>query len=72
MSFTEPLACVEQKDAGPFPHFIRVLRDTSNGKIQIAVSEQGLLSPVAKVEMTRDEAARFFHAAWAALIYPED
>lgn len=68
----EPLTCHEQENGGPYPHFARVLRNTYDGKIQLSVSEQGLMSPVAKIEMTRSEAKRFFFAAWAALQDEDD
>lgn len=54
-----------------FPEFFRVT-DIGNGKVEIAVSEQGLHSPVAKIVMPAFAAQSMFFATWSAFIPEED
>ena len=51
---------------GIFPEFLRVC-DTAKGTVEITLSEQGLLSGVAKINMPKREAAEMFRAAADAI-----
>lgn len=67
----ELVACQEE-EKGQFPAYVRLHRNTHDGSFDLVVSEHGLMSPVAKLTLTRSEAKRFFFAAWSATLDPED
>ncbi len=70
MSVTSLSSFEEEK--GSFPARAAFGQIDGTGRYELAVNEHGLMSPVAKIEMTRSDAKRFFFAAWSSLLDEDD